>query len=523
MGVREPEPRMVDLLVIGGGINGTGIARDAAGRGLDVLLCEKDDLGAHTSSASTKLIHGGLRYLEQRAFHLVRHSLQEREVLLRNAPHVIWPLRFVLPHHAGLRSWWMIRLGLLVYDHLGGRELLPACASVALARHASGRALKRRYRRAFEYSDCWVQDSRLVVLNARDAHSRGAEVRTRTECVSLARRGSRWEAALVDRTGGSRITVSARGVVNASGPWVGRTLDLETGSDASRHVRLVKGSHIVVRKLFDHPYPYIFQSGDGRVLFAIPFEEDYTLLGTTDVEIEADPGPVSITPDEVDYICATVNEYFETPVSPGDVVWSYSGIRPLFDDQAANASEVTRDYVLHLDRGPAPLLSVYGGKITTYRRLAEQAVDLLAAPLGIDARAWTRDEPLPGGGIPDADIHGFTERCAVRYPWLADRLLRHYVRHYGTDVHTLLAGCASIDDLGEHFGAGLHAAEVNFLVEHEWARTTEDILWRRTKKGLTMSGEGERRLQEFLEAAAIPADGPHPVDSFEASTPADED
>ena len=499
MGVREPESHSVDLLVIGGGINGTGIARDAAGRGVDVLLCERDDLGAHTSSASSKLIHGGLRYLEQRDFRLVRHSLQEREILLRNAPHIIWPLRFVLPHHAGLRPWWMIRLGLFIYDHLGGRELLPPCASVDLGRHASGRVLKQRYRRAFEYSDCWVQDSRLVVLNARDAHARGAAVRTRTECVSLARRGSRWEAVLVDRAGGSRSTVSARGVVNASGPWVGRTLDLENGSDGRRHVRLVKGSHIVVRKRFDHSCPYTFQSGDGRVLFAIPFEEDYTLLGTTDVQIEADPGPVSITPEEVGYICATANEYFEEPVSPDDVVWSYSGIRPLFDDQAENASEVTRDYVLDLDRGPAPLLSVYGGKITTHRKLAEQAVSLLAAPLHFDRRPWTRDAPLPGGDIPDADTGGFTARCAERHAWLPAPLLRHYVRHYGTDIHEILAGRGSIDDLGEHFGAGLHAVEVDHLVRHEWARTTDDILWRRTKKGLRMPESGVDRLRRYLD------------------------
>ena len=504
MGVRGSAPRTVDLLVIGGGINGAGIARDAAGRGLDVLLCEKDDLGAHTSSASTKLIHGGLRYLEHRDFRLVRHSLREREVLLRNAPHIIWPLRFVLPHHAGLRPWWLIRLGLFLYDHLGGRELLPPCASIDLARHVSGRALKRRYRRAFEYSDCWVQDARLVVLNARDAHARGADVRTRTECVSLARRGTRWEAVLADTIAGTRSTVSARGVVNATGPWVGRTLDLDTGADAGHHVRLVKGSHVVVRKLFDHPHPYIFQSGDGRVLFAIPFEEDYTLLGTTDVEIEAEPGPVAITPEEVDYICATANEYFETPLSPRDVVWSYSGIRPLFDDRTENASEVTRDYVLHLDREPAPLLSVYGGKITTCRRLAEQVVDMLAKPLGIDARAWTRDAPLPGGDIPDADVGGFTARCAARYRWLPEPLLRHYVRHYGTDLHRLLAGCNGAGDLGEHFGAGLHAVEVEYLVAREWARTTEDILWRRTKTGLRMPEDGERRLRAFLEAAGAP-------------------
>ena len=517
------EPKAVDLLVIGGGINGAGIARDAAGQGLDVLLCEKDDLGAHTSSASTKLIHGGLRYLEQRELRLVRHSLQEREVLLRNAPHIIWPLRFVLPHHAGLRPWWMIRLGLFLYDHLGGRELLPPCASVDLHRHVSGRALKRGYRRGFEYSDCWVQDARLVVLNARDAHARGAEIRTRTECVSLARRGARWEAVLVDRIDGSHFTVSARGVVNASGPWVGRTLGLETGTDTDHHVRLVKGSHVVVRRLFDHPNPYIFQGGDGRVLFAIPFEEDYTLLGTTDVEVEADPGPVAITPEEVDYICAAANEYFARPVSPGDVVWTYSGIRPLFDDRTENASEVTRDYVLHLDRGPAPLLSVYGGKITTYRRLAEQAVNMLACPLGCERRGWTHDAPLPGGDIPGANVGGFTERCAARYPWLPEALLRHYVRHYGTEIHALLAGCAGIRDLGEHFGAGLHAVEVDFLVEHEWARTPDDILWRRTKKGLTMPSDGEHRLHDFLEAAAVPVDGPHPADSLEAPTPADEE
>ena len=532
MGVRDPGPKAVDLLVIGGGINGACIARDAAGRGLDVLLCEKDDLAAHTSSASTKLIHGGLRYLEHYDFRLVRHSLREREVLLRNAPHIVWPLRFVLPHHAGLRPRWMIRLGLFLYDHLGGRERLPPCASVDLRRHPSGRPLKKHYRRGYEYSDCWVQDARLVVLNARDAHLRGADVRTRTECVSLARRGPHWEATLADGATGGRSTVSARSVVNASGPWVAETLGLAVGAGAgagakadARHgmglvqdaapadgaaaspdaadtkhdVRLVKGSHIVVGKLFEHPHPYIFQGGDGRVLFAIPFEEEYTLLGTTEVEIEGGPGPVAITPGEVDYLCAAANAYFENPISPGDVVWSYSGIRPLLDDRARNASEVTRDYVLHLDRGPAPMLSVYGGKITTCRRLAEQAVDLLAGPLGFDRPAWTRDAPLPGGDVPGADVDGFVARCTERYPWLAQGLVRHYVRHYGTGIHTLLAGRTGAGDLGEHFGAGLHAAEVEYLVEHEWARTAEDVLWRRTRKGLRMPEDGKRRLCAWLE------------------------
>ena len=501
MGLRDTGPRTVDLLVIGGGINGTGIARDAAGRGLDVLLCEKDDLGAHTSSASTKLIHGGLRYLEHREFGLVRHSLQEREVLLRNAPHVIWPLRFVLPHHSGLRPWWLIRLGLFLYDHLGGRDRLPPCTNVDLRQHVSGSALKPSFRRGFEYSDCWVQDARLVVLNARDAHLRGAEVRTRTECVALARRGGLWEAALVDRATGARSAVVARGVVNASGPWVSRTLDLDAGASSNRGVRLVKGSHIVVRKLFDHSYPYILQSGDGRVLFAIPFEDDYTLLGTTDLEIEGGPGPVEITPEEVEYICAGANAYFEGPVSVRDVVWSYAGVRPLFDDYAENASEVTRDYVLHLDPGPAPLLSVYGGKITTHRRLSEQVLDLLAGPLGFDRRPWTQNAPLPGGDIPGADVGRFAADCVRRYPWLPEHVLRHYVRHYGTELHHIVAGCRSPGDLGEHFGAGLHAVEVDFLVEHEWARTPKDILWRRTKKGLRLPPSAVDRLREYLDNA----------------------
>ena len=502
MGVRSLTPRTVDLLVVGGGINGAGIARDAAGRGLEVLLCEQDDLGSHTSSASTKLIHGGLRYLEHRDFRLVRHALREREVLLRNAPHIIWPMRFVLPHHAGLRPWWMIRLGLFLYDHLGGRVLLPPCASIDLGRHVSGNVLQGRYRRAFEYSDCWVQDSRLVVLNARDAHARGAEVRTRTACVSLEPEGSSWTAVLADRVSGERVTVAARGVVNASGPWVGRIRSLAGGTGARQGVRLVKGSHIVVRKLFDHSHPYIFQSGDGRVLFAIPFEEDYTLLGTTDIEFEGAPGRVEITPQEVEYICAAANVYFENPVSPSDVVWSYAGIRPLFDDQAENASEVTRDYVLHLDLGPAPMLSVYGGKITTYRRLAEQAMDMLAGPLRINGSRWTCDAPLPGGDIPNADIGDFTAQCAERYSWMPERLLRHCIRHYGTEIHVLLAGCRSADDLGEHFGAGLYAAEVDHLVEHEWARTAEDILWRRTRRGLGVSASDVDRLRAYLQATS---------------------
>ncbi len=499
MASESPSPRKVDLLVVGGGINGAGIARDAAGRGLGVLLCERDDLAAHTSSASTKLIHGGLRYLEQYDFGLVRHSLREREVLLRNAPHIVWPMRFVLPHHAGLRPWWMIRLGLFLYDRLGGRAVLPPCSSVDLRRHVSGRTLQSRYRRAFEYSDCWVQDSRLVVLNARDAQAKGAEVRTRTQCMSLAPGNSGWEAVLEDRLSGERFTVTARGVANATGPWVGRTRSLADGAEEDRSVRLVKGSHIVVPRLFDHAHAYIFQSGDGRVLFALPFEEDYTLLGTTDVEFTGEPGRVQITPEEIDYICEAANHYFETPVTPDDAVWTYSGVRPLFDDRAERASEVTRDYVLKLDREPAPMLSVYGGKITTHRRLAEQAVDLLSGPLGANRPGWTREAPLPGGDIPDADFASFGARCAARHSWLPEGLLRHYMRHYGTETDTLLAGRGSVADLGEHFGAGLYEAEVEHLVRREWALTTEDVLWRRTRKGLGISADGAMRLGTYLQ------------------------
>ena len=498
MASESPAPRKADLLVVGGGVNGAGIARDAAGRGLEVLLCERDDLAAHTSSASTKLIHGGLRYLEQYDFRLVRHSLREREVLLRNAPHIVWPMRFVLPHHAGLRPWWMIRLGLFLYDHLGGRASLPPCASIDLRRHESGRALQRRYRRAFEYSDCWAQDSRLVVLNARDACARGAEIRTRTECVSLSPGDSGWEAVLEDRLSGERFTVMARSVANATGPWVSRTRSL-AGGGAEQEVRLVKGSHIVVRKLFDHAHPYIFQSGDGRVLFAIPFEEDFTLLGTTDVEFGGEPGRVGISPGETDYICAAANLYFKSSVTPDDVVWSYSGVRPLFDDRAKKASEVTRDYVLELERDPAPMLSVYGGKITTYRRLAEQAVDLLSRPLGVDRPGWTRDAPLPGGDIPDADIASFAAQCAARHSWLPEGLLGHYARHYGTETDALLSGCGSVADLGEHFGAGLYAVEVDHLVRREWALTAEDVLWRRTRKGLGVPADGAERLGAYLQ------------------------
>lgn len=489
-----------DLVVIGAGINGAGIARDAAGRGLSVLLVEKDDLAQHTSSASTKLIHGGLRYLEHYDFMLVRHALQEREVLLRSAPHIIWPLRFVLPHHKALRPRWLIRLGLFLYDHIGGRKMLPASHSVNLSTHVSGEALKDEYKSGFEYSDCWVQDARLVSLNVLDAKERGCHVRTRCECTDLVRRNGVWHVHLLDKADNAKLQFTAKAIANASGPWVEKTLDLDEEHDAKLGARLVKGSHIVVPKLFDHPYTYTFQNADNRVLFAVPYETDYTLLGTTDVEVDDEPGTESIEADEIDYICRNASEYFKQAIVPDDVVWTYSGVRPLYDDASENASKVTRDYKLDLDtRKGAPVLSVYGGKITTFRKLAEQAVDMLKEHLKCEAGTWTSTAHLPGGDIERADFDAYLEQCAGEFPWLKTEVLYDYVRNYGTRIHTLLGDANSMDDLGQHFGGPLFQAEVDYLVNHEWAQTANDILWRRTKKGLHTDASAAEELQRYLE------------------------
>lgn len=490
-----------DLVIIGGGINGAGIARDACGRGLRVLLCEKDDLAQHTSSSSTKLIHGGLRYLEYYDFKLVRHALGEREVLLRAAPHIIWPLRFILPHHKALRPRWLIRVGLFLYDHLGGRKLLPGSHSVDLKQHVSGEALKAEFTSGFEYSDCWVQDARLVVLNVMDAAERGCDVRVRTECTDIIRGDGIWTVKLHDHLSGEKTAVTARAIVNASGPWVEKTLDLDEEHDSKHGVRLVKGSHIVVPKLFEHAYTYIFQNADNRVLFAVPYEHDYTLLGTTDVEIMGEPGSEKIEDSEIAYICDSVSEYFNKPVTPDQVTWTYTGVRPLYDDASDNASKVTRDYKLDLDtRKGAPLLSVFGGKITTFRMLSEQAVDMLKEPLGFSATAWTSPEVLPGGDIPDANFEGFLLECRDRYHWMEPELLLDYARNYGTRISTLVGTASSMDELGKHFGGPLYQAEVEYLVTNEWAHTASDILWRRSKKGLHTPADTEARLQAWLDA-----------------------
>ncbi|MCP3868509.1 MAG: glycerol-3-phosphate dehydrogenase [Gammaproteobacteria bacterium] len=487
-----------DLLVIGGGINGAGVARDAAGRGLRVFLCEKDDLAQHTSSASTKLIHGGLRYLEYYDFALVRHALKEREVLLRSAPHIIWPLRFVLPYHRGLRARWMIRAGLFLYDYLGGRKLLPASCSLDLTRHPAGEALKSVYTTGFEYSDCWVQDSRLVTLCAMDARARGAVVKTRTRCVALQRRQDHWLARLKESESGREYQVKARALVNAAGPWVEQVLDLGQSLTSGHRVRLVKGSHVVVPRLFDHEYPYLFQHHDGRVLFAIPYEKQFTLLGTTDIEVNEIGDKTEIDSEEIRYICEAASGYFKQTVVPGDVVWSYSGVRPLHDDAAGNASKVTRDYNLFLDTREAPIVSVFGGKITTHRRLAEEVMGLLAEPLGISTPDWTASNHLPGGDIPDADYHRFLQTCTHRYSWMPRELLRDYTRNYGTRVSMILEGCDAMEDLGRHFEGPLYQREVEYLMDQEFACTADDVLWRRSRKGLFVSEATARDLDDWM-------------------------
>lgn len=488
----------VDLLVIGGGINGCGIARDAAGRGLKVLLCEKDDLAAHTSSASTKLIHGGLRYLEHYDILLVRHSLKEREILMQSAPHIIWPLRFILPHHQGLRPRWLLRLGLFLYDHIGGRKRLPVSHGINLRRHIAGKFLKQKFTYAFEYSDCWVQDARLVILAARDAANRGSTILTHTSCVELNRHEQHWSATLQQSKTGERKTVIAKAVVNASGPWVDKTLSLVGNKFTSRSVRLVKGSHIIVKKIFNHAYPYIFQHDDGRILFAIPFERDFTLLGTTDHDYQGDLDQVNITQQEIDYICQAISLYTNKSVHPEQVIWSYSGVRPLFNDASSNTSKVSRDYELELDQHGAPIVSVYGGKITTFRKLSEQVVDLLETPLNITQPAWTEKSILPGGDIPQADFDQFVSDCKLQYARIDEAIVLDYCRNYGTDIHVVLKDCKNIKDLGEYFGGGLYACEIIYLIHNEWAQSSDDILWRRTKKGLKLVAGDIEKLTRWL-------------------------
>ena len=494
----------VDVLIVGGGINGAAIARDAAGRGLSVLLCEQHDLAAHTSSASSKLIHGGLRYLAQYEFGLVRKSLTEREVVLRAAPHIVRPRSFVLPHDRHLRPAWMIRAALLLYDHLGKRGVRERVRSrrVDLREDPAGMPLQAQFHTGFIYSDACCDDARLVVLNALDAAARGAQVCTRTRCMRAQRDDAGWQVQLRHALGDER-RVFARALVNASGPWAASFLDEIARQPPRRALRLVKGSHIVVPRLYAHEHAYTLQQEDGRIVFAIPFEHDYTLIGTTDVEFAGSAQNVSIDAAEVQYLCAASNRYFNRAIAPTDVVWSYSGVRALLADDSGQASQVTRDYLLDCDSVGAPLVSVFGGKITTHRKLAEEAVDWLAPVLGNTKRAWTADgAKLPGGDFGHDDGAAFDrylQQVKVRLPWLPASLALRYVSSYGTRSERVLDGATALHDLGEHFGADLYEREVAYLVAEEWARDVADILWRRTKLGLRIDAAGHVRLQRYLE------------------------
>jgi glycerol-3-phosphate dehydrogenase len=489
---------LYDLLVIGGGINGAGIARDAQGRGLKTLLVEARDLASATSSASSKLIHGGLRYLEQYEFRLVREALIEREVLLRMAPHLVRPLAFVLPHRPHLRPAWMIRIGLFLYDHLGGRERLPGSYAIDTRTHAFGAPLSSIISQAFVYADCWVDDARLVVANVRDAADRGAEVRTRTRCIEAKREDGAWRARLADETG-TASEVAARAVVNAAGPWVNEVIGTVVRTNSPKTVRLIKGSHIVVPRLHDGPQAYILQNEDRRIVFVLPYEDRFSLIGTTDEPFDGDPAKVEISLAETAYLCDVVTRHFRTRVAPEDVIWTYAGVRPLHDDAEAVASQVTRDYAFDLDldaSGGTPLLSIFGGKITTFRKLAEHALDKLLPHLRRGEKAWTEGATLPGGAMPDADFGAFLADLAQRYPWLPEPL--RLARAYGTEIGRLIGDARSAADLGRDFGQGFTERELAYLVGREWARMPEDVLWRRSKLGLHLDAKAKAAIADWF-------------------------
>ena len=465
-----------DLLVIGGGINGAGTARDAAGRGLKVLLVEKDDLASHTSSASTKLVHGGLRYLEHYEFRLVAESLREREVLLRNAPHIIWPLRFVMPHEPSMRPKWMLRLGLALYDRIGGRTSLPKSKSVDLRVAPHRNTLQGRLKS-------------------------GAEILVRTECTGLKRNASNWTAYL--QSGAGERSVTAQAVVNAAGPFVDRVAVTALGQGTPAHLRLVKGSHIILSRRFAGDHAYIFQQPDGRIVFAIPYERDFTLIGTTDLLYEGDLDDVAISPKEIAYLIEAASRYFSSAITEDEIVSSYSGVRPLYEDHAASNSTVTRDYVFELDNeGGAPILSVYGGKITTYRKLAEHALEKLGRVLALPGKAWTANAPLPGGDMPDGDFAAFLWRISERYEWLPPEMLLRLARAYGTRIEAVIGSAGSLGELGAHMGGNLYEAELRYLFDAEYARTAQDVLWRRSKLGLHLPVGAQQAVADWFAAQA---------------------
>lgn len=496
------DAEIYDLVVVGGGVNGAGIARDAAGRGLSVLLLERNDLASATSSASSKLIHGGLRYLEQREFRLVRESLKEREVLWAAAPHIVHPLRFVLPVRHGMRPAWMLRAGLFLYDHIGERKRLAATRTLRRGRDAPLAPLHDSLRLAFEYSDCAVDDARLVVLNVMDAYERGARVEVGWALTAARREGGLWRIEILPQRG-ARTAVQARALVNAAGPWVEEVID-RAGAARRRALRLVKGSHIVVPRLYPGEHAYTLQGRDGRVVFTIPYEESFTLVGTTDVPYDADPALVRASAEEVAYLCGVLGEYLKAPVTPDQVVWDWAGVRPLYDDGGVSASTVTRDYVFDIDAQPnmAPLLSVFGGKLTTYRRLAEHALAELLPHLGLANRAWTRGAVLPGGELPDSDPGAFAASQIARYGFAAAPMTRRMCRAYGTRIEKIMGSARCLADLGEEVAPQLYEAELDYLRTREWARSAQDVLYRRSKLGLRIGRQAEQRVERWLAAAA---------------------
>lgn len=511
-----------DLFVIGGGINGCGIARDAAGRGLSVALAEMNDLAWATSSASTKLFHGGLRYLEFFEVRLVREALTERETLLKAMPHISWPMRFVLPYHKDMRfdsetptsklltffmPWmkgrrpsWLIRFGLFLYDNLGGRKILPGTKTLDLTRSPEGGPLEDRFAKAYEYSDCWVQDSRLVVLNARDAQARGAKIMTRTKVTTARRDGDCWIISTEDVNTGDTQEFKAKMIVNAGGPWVMDVIQGVAGINSQESVRLVRGSHIVTKRLYDHDKCYFFQGEDGRIIFSIPYEQDFTLIGTTDADHSSFDEKPECSDEERDYLLAFANNYFKRDLSTDDVVWTYSGVRPLYNDGASSATAATRDYVLRVNNdGGAPILNVFGGKITTYRRLAESALEKIADYFPNLPGQWTAGETLAGGDFEVSGTSALLDKINANYSFLTNQQSERLLRTYGTEVFEIYGAAKSFEDLGEHFGAGITEAELNWAREKEWVQTAEDFIWRRTKLGLRLSKEEQNRIEEFLQ------------------------
>jgi glycerol-3-phosphate dehydrogenase len=496
----ENTDKIHDLIVIGGGINGVAVASDAAGRGLDVALYEMNDLASATSSASSKLIHGGLRYLEHYEFRLVSEALAEREVLLKNAPHLVSPLRFQLPHRPHLRPAWMIRIGLFLYDHIGKRVSLPASHGLKFAKSGP---LKPEMKVGFEYSDCAVDDARLVVINAKLAEQKGAKIHTRSKCTSAVRHEDGWTVTIEEATTGLVSTVKTKALVNAAGPWVDKFFDAQLKMASPRGIRLVKGSHVIVPKMHDENHAYILQNEDNRIVFVLPYLDDYSVIGTTDVEYKGDPSKVAIDQQEIEYLCDIANQHFVKQVSPDDVISTWSGVRPLCEDESSDAQAVTRDYTIELDESQpkAPLLSIFGGKLTTYRKLGQAAVDQLATFFPHMSPAWTREAVLPGGDF--ADRETLTSSLSKHYPWLDDKVLNRYVKAYGTLAISILEQKSNISELGFHFGHGLYQTEVDYLTQSEWAVSAEDILWRRSKLGLKFNQSEVDTLSSYLTTGKL--------------------